>query len=109
ETAGDFTYFDVRYFGRLVLLRPDAEGGIVMFDRASGAEQPWLPLGQPEGSTFATAIDACSTTGNIAARDADVTTPAGQFTDGIQVTFRGKCADAGITQQFYAPGVGLVS
>ena len=35
-------------------------------------------------------------------------TPAGRFTDTVQIGYRGQCADAGITQQIFAKEVGLV-
>ena len=109
ETIGDQEYFSVNYFGRPVLLRQDAEGAIVMYDRASNAEKPWLALAAPTGSSFATAIDQCSSRGLIEARDAEVKIPAGEFAEAVQVGFRGNCADAGFTQQFYVAGVGMIS
>jgi hypothetical protein len=109
ESVGDLRYFDVSYFGRTVLLRADTNGSIVMLDRQSGTEQPWLAFSQPEGATFDTTIDRCSSSGRIVSRDAGITVPAGEFTGSVQMTFAGNCADAGITQQFYAPEVGLLS
>jgi len=109
ENIGDRDYFNVNYFGRPVLLRQDEDGAIVMFDKASGTEKPWLSLADPEGSTFATAIDLCSSSGRIVSRGAGLSVPIGKIDDAVQVGFRGNCADAGITQQFYAAGVGLVS
>jgi intracellular proteinase inhibitor BsuPI len=109
ESAGDRDYFNVNYFGRPLLLRQDADGSIVMFDKLSGTEKPWLSLAQPEGSTFATALDQCSSIGRIVSRGAGLSAPIGEIADAVQVGFRGNCADAGITQQFYAAGVGLVS
>ena len=109
ESIDEQQYYSVNYFGRPILLRADGENGIVLYDRQSGTEKPWLSLDQPEGATFATAIDPCSSTARIMARDAGVSIPAGEFADAVQVGFRGNCADAGITQQFYAADVGLVS
>lgn len=102
-------YFNVDYFGRKVLLRSDPDGSVVEFDRASGSERPWLQFQLPEGATFQSYIDQCSvTTGRIQSRTANVTVPAGAFSDVVQIGFQGNCADAGVTQQFYAPNVGLV-
>jgi len=110
ETIAGRDYFDVSYFGREVQLRVEpSDGSVILYDRASGSEQPWLSLGLPVGGTFPTMINPCSTTGTIAAWDASVPTPAGTFANAVQVKFQGNCADAGVTQQFYAPYIGLVS
>ena len=110
ETAGANEYFQVSYFGREVLLRDGpSEGSVVAYDRNSNSEQPWLSLGLPPGSSFPTSISDCTTTGRIEARDAVVKVPAGTFNNAVDVRFQGPCADAGLTQQFYAQGVGLVS
>jgi hypothetical protein len=109
ESIGDQEYFRVNYFGRLVLLRQAADGAIIMYDRESATEKPWLALAAPTGSTFATAIDQCSSRGQIETRDAEVKIPAGEFAEAVQVGFRGNCADAGITQQLYVAGVGMLS
>jgi hypothetical protein len=110
ENIAGRDYFDVSYFGRELVLRVESsDGSIVLYDRASNAEQPWLSLGLPVGESFSTKIDPCSTTGTIAARDAAVSTPAGDFSDAVSVKFQGNCADAGLTQQFHVANIGLVS
>lgn len=110
EKAGSSEYFKVSYFGREVLLRREpSDGSIVQYDRAANSEKPWLSLRLPVGSTFPTSIDDCTTTGTIAARDAAVKVPAGAFENVVHVRYRGNCADAGTTQQFFAPNVGIVS
>jgi hypothetical protein len=48
------------------------------------------------------------TTVTVAARDQVVDTPAGRFTDCLRLDFAGRCADAGLIAQWWAPGVGLV-
>jgi intracellular proteinase inhibitor BsuPI len=110
ETVAGRDYFDVAWFGREVLLRVDpATGNLVIYDRASASEQIWIGFGAPLHFGFTTAINPCPTTGAIAARDAAITVPAGAFTDVLQVNFTGNCVDVGVTQQFYAPTVGLLS
>jgi len=110
EAIGGQEYFDVSYFGREVALRADpSTGSVVVYDPASGSEQPWLSLGLPVGGTFPTHIGPCPATAEIASRDASVDTPSGQFTGAVQVKFLGNCVDVGVLQQFYAPSVGLVS
>ena len=109
EKLNEREYFRVVYFGRTVHLRSDADGVVVAFNRVSGGDQPWLSLGAAEGSTFEAQIDGCTKSGKIESRSAETTTPAGRFQNAVQIRFQGNCADAGITQQFYASGVGLVS
>lgn len=110
ETIAAQEYFNVRYFGREVLLRVDpSRGSVISYDRTSRSEQPWISLGLALGETFPTAIDPCSTKGTISSRDESVTTPAGVFANSVRVKFQGNCADAGLTEQFYAPYIGLLS
>jgi len=45
---------------------------------------------------------------HVAARPEKVTVPAGQFENAVKVVFASRCADAGITAEWFAPGVGLV-
>ena len=109
ETIAGREYFDVSYFGREVALRVEpSDGSVLLYDRTSGTEQSWLALGLSVGGTFPTQINPCPTSGQIAARDASVTTPAGQFNNAVQVTFAGNCVDVGVTRQFYAAYVGLI-
>ncbi|MFB3903933.1 MAG: hypothetical protein ACE15E_10800 [Acidobacteriota bacterium] len=44
----------------------------------------------------------------IGARDEVITVPAGQFKQVIRIDFMTKCSDAGITREWFAPGVGLI-
>jgi hypothetical protein len=109
ETIDDRQYFDVSYFGRNVLLRKqEATGNVLVYDRATGAESPWVALGLPVGATFSSSVDPCSPQGQIVSRTETVAVPLGTFTDEIQIQFQLSCADAGVTTQYYAPNVGLI-
>jgi hypothetical protein len=108
ETVNGAEYWRVRYFERVVYLRSNTDGSIVSLNRASGNEEPWLKAGAPVGATFDSHIDQCTNTGRVDARGTEVVTPAGKFTDTVQISFRGNCADAGTTQQIYAAGIGAV-
>ncbi len=44
----------------------------------------------------------------IGARDEVVKVPAGEFKQVMRIDFMTKCADAGITREWFAPGVGLI-
>jgi hypothetical protein len=109
ERIGDRQYFSVSYFGRDVLLREDAgTGDVFVYDREAGSESPWVPLGLPVDATFSSSLDPCSPKGQIVSRSETVAVPLGSFTNEIQVKFQPSCADAGVTMQYYAPGVGLL-
>jgi hypothetical protein len=109
ETIDGRDYFDVAYFGREVLLRAEpADGSIAVFDRAANADLLWASLSRPVGSTYPAAIGPCSSTAEIAARDASATTPVGEFAGVVQVNYEASCADAGLTRQLYAPEIGLI-
>ena len=109
ETIGGREYFTVNYMGRTLALRSNSDGSIVVFDRASGTDQPFLLLvGLPEGASFPTVIDQCTRSGRVDSISAVVRTPAGEFSNVLLISYQLECADAGITQQYYAPGVGLV-
>lgn len=45
---------------------------------------------------------------HVARRDESLTVPAGEFTKVVRVDFATRCVDAGITAEFFAPGVGLI-
>jgi hypothetical protein len=109
QTIGSRVYFNVADSAGEELLRVEpTTGEVVAYDFASNSEQPWLSLNLQQGSTFPTSM-RCASTGTIASRNASVTTPAGPFSSAVEVTFQGNCADAGVTRQFYAPNIGLVS
>jgi hypothetical protein len=60
----------------------------------------------PDGGGGAACVDGARL--RIAARDETVSVPAGEFTNVIRVEHHGACADAGITAEWFAPGVGLI-
>jgi len=109
EKIGDRDYFDVSYFGRELILRSNpATGEVVQYDRATGAELPWLSLSLPVGATFPTTLNRCPTQGQIISRTGQVAIPDGDPTDVVQIDFNATCPDAGATRQYYAPNVGLI-
>ncbi len=109
ETFGDREYFRTDFFGRTLLLRANPDGSVVSYDPEAGVEQAWISLGGVAGNTFESHIDDCTEHGKIESRRAQRSTPAGSFSDVVEVSFSGHCADAGATREFWAPGVGLVS
>jgi len=109
ENVGDREYFRTEYFGRTLLLRAAPDGTIYSYNVEKSVEEPWLSFGAAEGTSFPAHPDPCTNTGTIVSRKAERSTPAGTFTGVVQISFRGLCADAGTTQQFWAENVGLVT
>lgn len=101
-------YFRVSYFGQTVWLRAGEDGSLFSFDTVAGQEHPWLGLGLEEGATFPTGIDPCTTSGRIESRAAKITAPLGEFSNALRITYTGTCADAGITEDYFLPYVGLL-
>lgn len=97
----------------------DVRGRVTETDFKSEREYLWYKLGAPVGTTWELEwapsplmmpIPACIAGSKlqIVSRDEDVTVPAGEFHGVVHVEFRSQCADAGITGEWFAPGVGLV-
>ena len=51
---------------------------------------------------------ARASTGTVRSHAGKVSTAAGQFDNAAQILYRGPCADAGVSQQFLVPDIGLV-
>lgn len=61
------------------------------------------------GATQKIDIDPCNRGSvTLAAKNESLQTPAGKFTDVIRLDFRTSCADAGVTNAWFARGTGLV-
>ena len=108
ETLNGVDYSRLQYFGRVFYLRSYPDGSIVFLNRATGTEEPWLKPSAPVGTTFDSHIDQCTNTGYVDEQGVEVVTLAGKFTDTVEISFRGHCADAGTTRQVYAAGIGAV-
>ncbi|MBL8215552.1 MAG: hypothetical protein JNK87_32830 [Bryobacterales bacterium] len=102
-------YFQVTGFpGGPLLMRYRENNVLVFLRRDEGQERTWLPFNAAVGEAFATGIDECNPTAVIRSRRATVRSPLGEFTDGLEVGYApGQCADAGLTQETYLPGIGL--
>lgn len=95
-------------------VRSDPFGNV--FERSGDTrDHLWYLLGTPVGTSWelSTAPPELSCLAGvrltIGARDEVVTVPAGEFRDVVRVDYSGsQCADAGITTEWFAPGVGLV-
>lgn len=103
------------YFeGATRLVRSDVFGNVV---EQGGAmrDHLWYLLAAPVGTSWTLSMAApeatcvAGATLTIGARDEVVTVPAGEFRGVVRIDYTGsRCADAGITAEWFAPGIGLV-
>lgn len=108
ERFRDQEYFRVGFLGRTVFLRPTGTG-IAVFNTAAGTESAWLPFDSPDGQSVPVDIEQCTRAAKVESRAAKIKTPAGEWENAIQFSFEQSCADAGLTQMFLVPDVGIVS
>jgi hypothetical protein len=95
-------------------------GGVVREVRPdSGQEYLWYLLGAPVGTAWRLQLAPFPTASPVAdcvdgsalvvvSRHEVVKVPAGEFARVVRIDFLSPCADAGITSEWFAPGVGLV-
>lgn len=106
------TYFDVEgLVGGRAWLRFDGRGRLVEYREETGQDQLWYDFGAPVGGSWT--IDRpelCFAKASVASREETVKTPAGVFDQALVVDFgpEANCADAGLDEDAFAPGVGLV-
>jgi hypothetical protein len=109
----------VGYFpGPLHSVRSDPFGTVT--EQSSGYRDfLWYLLGAPVGtawsiqlspSPLANPLPDCISGAKLtlAARGETVQVPAGEFTNVVRVDWTSGCMDAGITSEWFAPGVGLI-
>jgi hypothetical protein len=104
------SYFLLEGFGgRPTWLRQDEGGVLWALDSATGGESRWYAFFTPEKGSFETTVDPCSPHATVAARAATYQGPAGTFHDALQIVYAGgSCNDAGLLEEWFLPGTGLV-
>jgi hypothetical protein len=107
RTVGAQPYFVLKDFQSRELLVRETSDGVLMISDASG-EGVWVPFAAPDGGSFSSAVDACSTQGRVVSHAAHYEGPVGIFDDALEVRYSGGCADAGFTRELFLPWVGLV-
>lgn len=108
ESVEGQSYFRVSFFEQSLLLRQQQDGSILLYDRDSKTENVWLPFGLKEGSVTSTVMDQCSRMVTIASVAAKVTSILGAFDNALHLRYTPNCADAGVTQQYFLPYVGML-
>jgi hypothetical protein len=83
--------------GRFVAWNADTGTDAVWYDFSAGDRTPWRAEGRD-----------CLEQGRVVGRGLEADVPAGKFTNALKVELRGPCADAGSTDEVFAPGVGMI-
>ncbi|MCC7156820.1 MAG: hypothetical protein IT161_19740 [Bryobacterales bacterium] len=90
-------------------LRRTTDNKIFALDPDAGRESLWYDL-SAEGTKWNTGQDQCSPVAALESLKAEYRGPVGEFNNAVMVRYPpGSCADAGLAQDVFLPGVGLVS
>ncbi len=110
EAHNDMTYFQVEMFGRRALLRMSARGRVFEWVPERSIERLWYDFTLPAGGSWQPSNgDDCTGQAVISSRSATVTVPAGRYESALTVDYGpGPCADAGVNEEAFALGVGLL-
>lgn len=108
ETLNGREYFRVSFFEQIVYLRLGENGNVIRFDKDSGAESVWLPIGSTPGAAVLTQLDSCSKEARVGTASAPLKTILGEFGNALEVRYKPNCADAGVTVQYFLPYIGML-
>jgi len=108
ETVDEKEYFVYKgIFGETSRVRVTAENTLVQLN-ADGTESLWADFNAAEGSSYPTSFDSCTGRGRVEKRNATTELLDRVWDNGIQVSYiAASCADAGVTDDLYLPGLGL--
>jgi len=110
ETAGQ-QYFRLEGFTpRPALVRLASQGRLLEFRPDSGTKHLWYEFAAAEGATWRSELPhPCLGAATLASRGSSVEVPAGRFDDAVVIRYGTTfCADAGIQEEVFAPGIGLL-
>lgn len=74
-----------------------------------GNYQLLVNFSDPVGTEYNVNVDGCTNKAVLTSKNVSTSVAAGQFDNAIRLTFSGLCADGGMLEAVFAPGVGLVS
>lgn len=96
--------------GENVLLRNDSRGRLVEYKREAAREALWFDFGAPVGGIWTPELPGgCTGKATLAGRNEPATVPAGTFSETAVVRYGpADCADAGVSEDVFAAGVGLL-
>lgn len=103
------TYYQVSGFGaEPAWVRRNDAGELVQYE--GGREKLWYAFRALEGASWQPQLPVpCVAGATMKGRAAEVRVPAGLFSPSLLIQYSsGSCADAGLLEEAFAPGVGLV-
>ena len=108
ETVDEKDYFVYKgILGETVRVRVATENKLVQLN-ADGTESLWADFNAAEGTSYATSFDSCTGRGRVEKRNATTELLDRVWENGIQISYSAaSCADAGVTDDLYLPGLGL--
>ena len=105
------TYFSVRGLGGAAsLLRTDSAGRVFQYRTEERREALWFDFAAPVGGMWTPELPGgCTGEATLASRNQPVSVPAGTFRETATIQYGpSDCADAGVTEDVFAAGVGLL-
>ncbi len=103
------TYFELTGFASAqVWVRRNAAGELVQWDPAG--DKLWYAFAAPERFSWRPELpEPCTARAELVSRSEEVQAPAGRFAPVLVIRYdNGGCADAGLLEEVFAPGVGLI-
>jgi len=108
---GGNTYYQLNGFsGAPAWVRYTLAGELVQYDPSGGPEKLWYAFSSPSGAGYRPQLpEPCLQQASIRTHNLEVRVPAGVFSSSLAIDYNpGPCADAGFSEEVFAPGVGLV-
>jgi hypothetical protein len=105
------TYYQLSgYAEGRVWVRYNAAGELVQYDLAGGPEKLWYPFGASDGFSYRSQLAVtCVQQAALRYRPGEIRVPAGTFSPHLAVEYQpGPCADAGLSEEVFVSGVGMV-
>lgn len=81
---------------------------VYAYNEDTGASVLLADFARGTGTRFTLALGGCNNSATVAARNLNVSVPAGSFQRVTRLDFGRNCADAGLISAWFAPNVGLV-
>ena len=104
------TYFQmIGFAGEPAWVRYNSSGDLVQY-APGGPERLWYSFSALDGASWGSQLPLpCVAQATIRTHAAEVTVPAGAFSGSLTIDYPpGNCADAGLSDETFAPGVGLL-
>ncbi len=75
---------------------------------SEGRSELLVDFNDSVGTSYNVSVDDCVSQATITSKNVSVSSVAGQFSDAVELSFSGHCADVGLSTAIFAPEIGLV-